>query len=101
MRGSRRHSPTCASNSRSRSARREHERLKRRRRGLDFDDLLVMARDLLRDHPELASAMAGPETPVGWASPTGEPGSAPVGDAHPTRYPDARAAGSMAVEFVL
>ena len=34
--------------------RREHERLKRRRRGLDFDDLLVLARDLLRHHPELA-----------------------------------------------
>jgi ATP-dependent helicase/nuclease subunit A len=37
------------------AVRREHERLKRRRRGLDFDDLLVMARDLLRDHPELAA----------------------------------------------
>jgi ATP-dependent helicase/nuclease subunit A len=52
------------------AVRREHERLKRRRRGLDFDDLLVMARDLLRDHPELAT-------------------------------PEARAAGSMPVEFVL
>ena len=38
------------------AVRREHERLKRRRRGLDFDDLLVMARDLLRDHPELGRA---------------------------------------------
>ncbi len=37
------------------AVRREHERLKRRRRGLDFDDLLVRARDLLRDHPELAA----------------------------------------------
>jgi ATP-dependent helicase/nuclease subunit A len=35
------------------AVRREHEQLKRRRRGLDFDDLMVTARDLLRDHPEV------------------------------------------------
>ena len=52
------------------AVRREHERLKRRRRGLDFDDLLVRARDLLRHHPELA-------------------------------IPEAAAAGSTAIEFVL
>ena len=52
------------------AVRREHERLKRRRRGLDFDDLLVRARDLLRHHPELA-------------------------------MPEAAAAGSTAIEFVL
>ncbi len=40
------------------AVRREHERLKRLRRGLDFDDLLIMARDLLRDHPELATPEA-------------------------------------------
>ncbi len=34
------------------AVRREHTQLKRRRRGLDFDDLMVMARDVLRDHPE-------------------------------------------------
>ena len=36
--------------------RREHEQLKRRRRGLDFDDLIVMARNLLRDHPDVVLA---------------------------------------------
>ena len=35
------------------AVRREHEQLKRRRRGLDFDDLMIMARDLLRKHPEV------------------------------------------------
>ncbi len=38
----------------------EHEKLKRRRRGLDFDDLIVMARDLLRDHPE--AVLDGPDS---------------------------------------
>ncbi|HZW32098.1 MAG TPA: UvrD-helicase domain-containing protein, partial [Isosphaeraceae bacterium] len=38
------------------AVRRENEQLKRRRRGLDFDDLLVLTRDLLRDHPEAALA---------------------------------------------
>ncbi len=37
------------------TVRREHEQLKRRRRGLDFDDLMVMARDLLRNHPEVVT----------------------------------------------
>jgi ATP-dependent helicase/nuclease subunit A len=40
------------------AVRREHERLKRRRRALDFDDLLIRARDLLRDHPELTALEA-------------------------------------------
>src|SRR5262249_349733 len=31
----------------------EYEQLKRRRRGLDFDDLLAAAHDLLRHHPEV------------------------------------------------
>jgi ATP-dependent helicase/nuclease subunit A len=44
----------------ARVVRREHEKLKRRRRGLDFDDLIVMARDLLRDHPEVV--LAAPES---------------------------------------
>ena len=35
--------------------RREHENLKRRRRGLDFDDLIAMTRDLLREHPEVVA----------------------------------------------
>jgi ATP-dependent helicase/nuclease subunit A len=52
------------------AVRREHERLKRLRRGLDFDDLLVLTRDLLRDHPEIAA-------------------------------PEARASGTMPIEFVL
>ncbi len=65
------------------AVRREHERLKRRRRGLDFDDLLVMARDLLRDHPELAG-------PVGWVQPTEGEAGRPVGFTHPTN-----------IEFVL
>lgn len=34
----------------------EFERLKRQRGGLDFDDLLVKARDLLRDHPDLVGS---------------------------------------------
>jgi ATP-dependent helicase/nuclease subunit A len=38
------------------AVRRENEQLKRRRRGLDFDDLLVLARALLRDHPEVLVA---------------------------------------------
>jgi ATP-dependent helicase/nuclease subunit A len=33
--------------------RREYEQVKRRRRGLDFDDLLAAARELLRNHPEV------------------------------------------------
>ncbi len=45
--------------------RREHERLKHRRHGLDFDDLLIKARDLLRDHPEIAApARAGDRAPL-------------------------------------
>ncbi len=45
--------------------RREHERLKHRRHGLDFDDLLVKARDLLRDHPEIATpARPGDRAPM-------------------------------------
>ncbi|MHB1561480.1 MAG: UvrD-helicase domain-containing protein, partial [Isosphaeraceae bacterium] len=45
--------------------RREHERLKHRRHGLDFDDLLIKARDLLRDHPEIAApAEPGDRTPL-------------------------------------
>jgi ATP-dependent helicase/nuclease subunit A len=43
----------------TRVVRGEHEKLKRRRRGLDFDDLIVMARDLLRDHPEAVLADPG------------------------------------------
>jgi ATP-dependent helicase/nuclease subunit A len=35
---------------------REYESAKTRRRGLDFDDLLVKARDLLRDHPAVLSS---------------------------------------------
>ena len=37
---------------------REHEELKRRRRGLDFDDLLVMTRDLLRDPTRMSTSLA-------------------------------------------
>ncbi len=33
----------------------EHEKLKRRRRGLDFDDLIAMTRNLLREHPEVVA----------------------------------------------
>ncbi|MGP0062548.1 MAG: UvrD-helicase domain-containing protein [Isosphaeraceae bacterium] len=43
--------------------RREHQQLKHRRRGLDFDDLIVMARDLLRDHPE--AVLPDPESDSG------------------------------------
>jgi ATP-dependent helicase/nuclease subunit A len=44
---------------------RENQQLKRRRRGLDFDDLLVMTRDLLRDHPEaVLSDRDAPGRPV-------------------------------------
>src|SRR5262249_36156471 len=49
----------------ARTVRREIEQLKRRRRGLDFDDLLVLARDLLRDHPEvLVSDRDAPGAPA-------------------------------------
>jgi ATP-dependent helicase/nuclease subunit A len=47
------------------AVRRENEQLKRRRRGLDFDDLLILSRDLLRDHPEVALAdRDAPDRPV-------------------------------------
>ena len=35
--------------------RREHENLKHRRRGLDFDDLIALTRNLLREHPEVVA----------------------------------------------
>ena len=43
------------------AVREEHDRLKRRRRGLDFDDLLTRARGLLREHPELSASVVGGE----------------------------------------
>ncbi len=46
------------------AARAEYDRLKRARRGLDFDDLLIRARDLLRDHPELAAPSEDGPSPV-------------------------------------
>jgi ATP-dependent helicase/nuclease subunit A len=73
------------------AVRREHERLKLHRRGLDFDDLLLKARDLLRDHPELAApAVDAGESPVGWVQPTGVEAERAVGFTHPTK-----------VEFIL
>ncbi len=46
------------------AARAEHDRLKRARRGLDFDDLLICARNLLRDHPDLAARAEDGPSPV-------------------------------------
>jgi ATP-dependent helicase/nuclease subunit A len=40
-------------------ARRAYEEAKRARGALDFDDLLIKVRDLLRDHPEAADDLAG------------------------------------------
>jgi ATP-dependent helicase/nuclease subunit A len=46
------------------AVRREYDRLKRRRRGLDFDDLLIRARDLIRDHLEAVLRAPAGDAPL-------------------------------------